>query len=280
MIKRLGKVLAACLLCWLCLPLPLSPAWADKVAEPMVFDANGGAIALLSLYQTDPATQADAVKSFYKTTKSFYKTIPGFYGLALFSSTDGSRVLELGQWQDRASYDAFQASLASGGGEDYAKYYEQYASSKGSKGGQGKAAVELGEPFFTAAFAIDRVVSPPGMVAAIPGSMALVQLSDLTTDTVEHQTDLMAAAQATLAELPQLYPAPRMAVLLSGIDTPHIALLANWGNTTEFSDLAQVPQLTLAMADDAAEPLPLTADTHLYQTIKVITPKGPPDGKG
>jgi hypothetical protein len=115
------------------------------------------------------------------------------------------------------------------------------------------------------------------MVSAIPGTMALVQWSDWATDTPEHQADLLAVAQATLADLPQLYPSPRTAVLLRGIDTTHIALLANWGSVAEFSDVDQVPQLTLATE---AEDVSFTTDSHLYQTVKVITPKAEKYGKG
>lgn len=282
MVKGWGKFLGACLLCWLWLPLLSSPAWADKVTEPMFFDADTGAIAVISLYETNPTTQADAVKSFYKISKSFYKAIPGFYGLALFSSGDGSRVMQLTQWQDQPSYETFQASLASDGGEaDYSKYYEKYAGAKGGKGKSKEAEVSLGEPFLTATFAVDQVVSPPGMLSAIPGSMALVQLSDMAADTPEQQIDLIEAAKATLAGLPELYPSPRTAILLRGIDTSHIALLANWGSAAEFSDLDQVPRLTLtANEDDENEAVAFTTDSHLYQTVKVINPKTEKYGKG
>ncbi|WP_017296644.1 antibiotic biosynthesis monooxygenase [Nodosilinea nodulosa] len=289
MVKGLGNILGACLLS-LCLLLPSSPAWADKVATPMVFNAGDDAIVVLSLYETDPATQADAVKSFYKIAKSFYKTIPGFDGLGLFSSADGYRVVELSQWEDQASYETFQASLAGdGAAEDYTKYYEKYASAKGEKGkGKGKAKdtpVDLGEPFLTATFAVEDVVSPPGMVAAIPGSMAVVQISDITADSSDRQADLMAAGRAILADLPTLYPAPRTAVLLKGIDTPHIALLANWGSAAEFSDLDQIPTLKLAISkpeigeadaedtDAGLDEFAFTTDSHLYQTVKMIAPK-------
>jgi heme-degrading monooxygenase HmoA len=267
-----------------------APVWADKVAAPMVFDSD--AIAVVSLYETNPTTQAEAVKSFYKLTKSFYKAIPGFYGLAFFSSDDGARVVELSQWKDQTSYEAFQASLTSGTADkDYTKYYEQYAGAKGGKGKGGKGKgdeVGLGEPLLTASFVVDQVVSPPGMIAAIPASAALVQISEIATDTPEHQADLLVAAQATLANLPQLYPSPRTTVLLKGIDNNHIALLSNWGSAAEFSDLTQVPQIALAVPnaeagaeeDVGAPEFTFTTDSHLYQAIKVITPKAEKYGKG
>jgi hypothetical protein len=275
MVKGLRRFLRTCLLGLLPLLLLSSPAWADKVAEPVVFDAGSGAIAVVSLYETDPATQADAVKSFYKLTKSFYKTIPGFYGLALFSSVDGSRVVELSQWVDTPSYEVFQASLTSGE-DDYSKYYEKYSESKSSKG-KSNDNVGLGEPFLTASFAIDQAVSPLGMVSVISGGAALVQIAEFSADSSDQQADLIAAAQAAFADLPQLYPAPRTAVLLKGIDTTDIALLANWGSIAEFSDLDQVPQIALT---SATPDLDFTVDSHLYQTVKVITPKVEKYGKG
>ncbi|MFQ4136467.1 antibiotic biosynthesis monooxygenase [Nodosilinea sp. PGN35] len=244
----------------------------------MVFKDSGGAIAVVSLYKTDPAAQADAVKSFYKLTKSFYKTIPGFYGLALFSSVDGARVVVLSQWADDSSYAAFQASLTSGE-DDYTKYYEKYAGSKSGKGSksQDQPGDGLGEPFLSATFTIDRVVSPPGMVSAIPGGTALVQIAEIAADSPAQQADLVAAAHLALADLPQFYPAPRTAVLLTGVDTPHVALLAHWGTTAEFSDLNQVPQIALATEESAPA---FTPDSHLYRAIKVINPKAETYGKG
>lgn len=275
MVKGSRRSLGACLLGLLTLLLLSSPARADKVAEPMVFDAGIGAIAVVSLYKTDPATQADAVKSFYKLTKSFYKTIPGFYGLALFSSVDGSRVVELSQWMDTPSYEAFQASLTNGE-DDYSKYYEKYSGNKSSKG-KANDNVGLGEPFLTASFAIDQAVSPPGMVSAISGGADLVQIAEFSADSPDQQADLIAAGQAAFGDLHQLYPAPRSAVLLKGLDTTDIALLANWGSVTDFSDLDQVPQIALT---SATPDLDFTVDSHLYQTVKVITPKAEKYDKG
>jgi heme-degrading monooxygenase HmoA len=277
MAKGFGRLFFTGLL--ILLLLPVGFAWADKVAEPMVFATDRPAIAVLSLYETDPATQADAVKSFYKLTKSFYKTIPGFYGLALLSSSDGARVAELSQWQDQASYDAFKASLTSGGGDaDYTQYYEKYAGARGSKDkGKTKETVDLGEPFLTASFAVEAIASPPGMVASIPGTTALVQISEFAAADADGQGELIAIAQAMLAGLPQLYPAPRTALLLRGLDDRQVGLLTTWGNAAEFADTSQLPLLSLGSPDPAAAFPP--TDDRLYQTIKVITPKAEKYGK-
>ncbi|HIK46428.1 MAG TPA: antibiotic biosynthesis monooxygenase, partial [Leptolyngbyaceae cyanobacterium M65_K2018_010] len=76
--------------------------WADKVASPLVFSGDEGAIAVISLYETTPEAQSDGVKALLKTSKSFYKKVPGFQSFALFSSVDGQRILELTQWQSQA----------------------------------------------------------------------------------------------------------------------------------------------------------------------------------
>jgi heme-degrading monooxygenase HmoA len=254
----------------LVLCLAQRPAWADKPVEPLVFGGDSGAIAMISLYETDPVTQAEAVKSFYKLTKAFYKTIPGFYGLALLASDDGERVVEISQWLDRASYEAFQASLTATASPqyNYTQYYDQYASAKGDAAA---AAVSLGDPAMTAAFAIEQVLTPPGMVAAIPGALALVQLSDLGADTPDQQATLLRTTEAILDGLPDLYPAPRMVVVLNGLDSPQVVLMAHWGSAAEFSDRSQIPLLALAAP---------AVDSRLYQAVKVITPKPKTYGKG
>jgi GAF domain-containing protein len=108
-----------------------------------------------------------------------------------------------------------------------------------------------------------------------------VQISDITTD-ADHSANLEAAAQIALADLSQFYPAPRTAILLTNPEANHIALLANWGSVAEFGDLDQVPQITLlkdATTDDTTD-FSFTADTRLYQTVKVITPKAEKYGQG
>jgi heme-degrading monooxygenase HmoA len=257
-------------------------AWADKAPSPLVFDASEGAITVITLYETTADTQKDAFKTVFKTSSSFYKKISGFDSFAVLASSDGERVLELTQWQDQASYDAFQASLQDDSDEDYSKYYEKYKK-KQSEGG-------VSEPLFTATFALDQAVAPPGLVATIPGPDSLVQISLISPTSATGQAAVLTAAQATFLTLPDLYPSPRSALLLAGVDTPEVLLVANWGALAEFADLDQVPQLTVDLeptvtldnpADtdapaDAAAPL-ATADDHLFQIVKVIAPKSDDD---
>ncbi len=258
---------------------------ANKTPELLMFDSASGEVNMVSVYATTAETQADTIKTFFKTSKSFYKKIPGFHSFSMLASQDGARIIELTQWQDQASYDAFKASLTSDASqaEDYTKYYEKYKKAKDK--GQSETKATAVEPFLTASFVIDQVVSPPGLLAAIAGGASLVQFSGFTTDTVEHQDDLLAMAQTSLAAVPAMYPAPRTTVLLKGVESPYVALLANWGNTTEFSDLDQIPRITLTTesveqdsvkpesAEPEKEPVLMTTDDNLYQVVKVISSK-------
>ncbi len=263
----------------------IEAALANKTPELLMFDPASGGVNVVSVYATTAETQADTIKTFFKTSKSFYKKIPGFHSFSILASQDGARIIELTQWQNQASYDAFKASLTSNTSqaEDYTKYYEKYKKAKDKGQAETKAAAVA--PFLTASFVIDQVVSPPGLLAAIAGGTSVVQFSGFATDTVEHQADLLAMAQASLATVPAMYPAPRTTVLLKGVESPYVALLANWGSTTEFSDLDQIPRITLAtesveqdsVKQESTEPeeapVLVTTDDNLYQVVNVISPK-------
>ncbi|MGF1568821.1 MAG: antibiotic biosynthesis monooxygenase family protein [Nodosilinea sp.] len=247
-------------------------ALAAKAVEPIIFDPASTAISVMSVYETTAASQKSSLKEMFKTSKSFYKKIPGFKSFAVFGSSDGSRMIELSQWQDQASYDAFQVSLAEAPA-DYTQYYKKYLDDDESP----EAA---SEPVLTASFAIDQAIAPPGMVSAIPGDTSLVQITEFRADTPEHQAELLDSVQTLLAEVPSLYPAPHTAIVLRGIDSPYVALLANWGAAAEFIDPSQVPTLTLpAEAEASPEPPWLTKDENLYQVVKVIAAQPEKYGK-
>jgi heme-degrading monooxygenase HmoA len=288
MLRSLLVLLMATLMGALAWP---TSSWADKVASPLVFDSAAEAIAVISLYETTPTSQPDALKALLKTSKSFYKKMVGFDSFALFSSTDGNRILELTQWQDQPSYEAFKASLTAGDAEDYTKYYEKYTKAKTTSG---SASLTAPEPLITASFVVDQVVAPPGLLPLISGENSLVQVSELRAETADQQEALLTSATTALASLPSLYPSPRSAILLRSTDSADVAVLTNWGNAAEFSDIAQVPQFSIAMAEpspsqtEALEDQPeamttpspeeltvsaITQDDRLYQVVKIIAPK-------
>jgi heme-degrading monooxygenase HmoA len=228
------------------------PSWADKVATPLMFD-NPGLTAVLSIYKTTAETQADGAKALLKASRSFYKPTPGFERLALFNSTDGARLASLTLWQDATSYEAFQASLTTAGAEDYTKYYEKFVK---ERPGGSASLMEPPEPLFTATLTLDQVSAPPSLSPVSVGENALVQIIGLRAKASDDQAILTATAQATLKDLPSLYPAPRAALLLSATDTPYLALLANWGYVTEFGDISQLPPISIAALPLATAPDP------------------------
>ncbi|HIK44984.1 MAG TPA: hypothetical protein IGR64_08865, partial [Leptolyngbyaceae cyanobacterium M65_K2018_010] len=190
------------------------------------------------------------------------------------SSVDGQRILELTQWQSQASYDSFQSRLAEEDSADYTKYYEKYTKDKG------KSSLVAPTLLSQSSFLVDQAVAPPGMVPVIEGQNALVQVSELVAEAPEHDQKLRAAAIATLANLPNLYPAPRSAIVLKGISSPALTLITNWGTTNEFSSPDQVPTLSLDLDGDPASSLEgdpvtdwFTREDRLYQMVKVIAPK-------
>lgn len=282
-----------------------SPSWADKVATPLLFE-DAALSAVLSIYETTPATQADTAKALLKTSRSFYKPIAGFERLALFNSTDGTRIATLTLWQDTASYEAFQASLTTAETEDYTKYYEKFI--KDRPGGS-PSPLEPPDPLFTATLALDQTMAPPSLRPITIGENALVQLIRCDVSSPGQQALLAAMAQDTLAALPSLYPAPRGALVFKGIAAPDLVLLANWGYAEEFGDISQIPAISLSLppsdpshGGDGAEsqavwPVPetdamssnaanfedfealmtastaISQDNRLYQLVKVVAPK-------
>jgi len=284
----LGVLLSlVCLLGW------APSGWASRGASPLVFDSKTPATVAVSVYGTTLETQKDAYKTIFKASKSFYKALPGFMGFAALASSNGERVIALTQWQDSASYEAFQASLAEDSSEDYTKYYQKYVDTKADD--------SLNTPLFSGLFTVNRAVAPPGMVPNIPGENALVQISRFSPSDLESQTTLLTLAQKLVEEtIPELYPAPRSAILLTSQDSLSVVMLTTWGAPFEFLDLSQIPRLSLnfeprekaepdsslpegeTLSNTAAasvETFPLEtpsmhgADDHFYQIVKVIVPQ-------
>lgn len=272
----------------------VEPSWADKVATPLVFD-DPALTAVLSLYETTPSSQAEVAKALLKSSRSFYKPIAGFESLALFHSTDGTRIASLTLWQDAASYGFFQASLATSDEEDYTKYYEKFVK---ERPGGSASLLEPPDPILTVTLAVDRVVAPPSLMPMTVVENALVQITGLGVTTADQQDTLATVAQTSFDTLPSLYPAPRSALLLKGAEAPYFALIANWGYGEEFGDISQIPAIPIAppppppepaidldldeataLAQSAIEaPVPapadwLSQDDHLYQLVKVVAPK-------
>jgi heme-degrading monooxygenase HmoA len=234
-----------------------SMAQADKATKSVVFDSTSSVINIASIYETTAETQKDTVSSILKSSKSLYKKAPGFNSFSVFQSEDGTRVVALTQWQDADSYEAFLAQPV-----DDAK-----SSKSSKKEKEEKVAIE---PLRTIAFEVDKTLAPAGMIPSIRGKDALVQFSELTAKNPEDLAVLIASAEDALSGTAQMYPAPRSAVLLKGVDSSDVALLANWGYAMEFDDLSQVPSVAVLSEDEATL---ADADEHLYEVVKIIAAK-------
>lgn len=251
MFKNLGRKLILGALAWVLLFTTLvsypSVARADKAVKAVSLAPEGDTISVVAVYETTPVLQKEVASSILKASKSLVKKAPGFGSLAVFQSADGTRVMTLTQWQDTTSYETFLA--------------QPTEESKSSK--KEKVAVE---PIHTVAYTVDQAQAPAGMAPSIRGKHALIQFSEATVETPEALEQLLTSAEEALPSAAQLYPAPYAAVLLKGVDTPALALLANWGSADEFEDITALPTVSLLPEDVAV-------DQHLYETVKIVSAK-------
>ncbi len=249
-------------------------AYADKAPQVLVFDTEPEAVSAMSVYETTPDTQLDAVSVVLKSSKAFFKGAEGFKGLSVLQSEDGSRVVALTQWTDAASYEAFIAQPV----EDYTKYQKEYQKDY-SKGG--KAPVELA-PAKTKVFELADIQIPSGMVPVIRGQGALVQLGEVSVAEAGDLPEVLTEVEQALPDVSEMYPAPRSVMLLKAVDDSEALLLAYWGYAEEFQDLAQVPAVdvlsglgAIALEGEDASPATPQVDQHLYKVVNVIAPKPP-----
>jgi heme-degrading monooxygenase HmoA len=259
-IEQLSKL--ACLLTLvLSLILGVFPqvAWADKAEPSVLFDPSGTGISVVTVYETTADTQLDAISDVLKSSKSLYKKMPGFGSFLMLKSEDSTRVITIAQWE---SLDAYNAALAASEESTDSKKSKEASSFKSKKG---KVAIT---PARTVVFEIDGVQVPEGLLPGIQGSKTLVQFSEVILDSVDSLPKVLTGAEALLVGKPATYPAPRSVVLFRGVDTPEIALLADWGySANQVSDVSKLPVLPVSEMD-ALEP-----DQHLYELVKVIAAK-------
>lgn len=254
MFKNLGRKLSLWALSGVLLLAVLvsypSAARAEKAVKAVSLAPSSDMVNVVAVYETTPTLQKSVTSGVLKASKSLVKKAPGFDSLAVFQSEDGTRVMTLTQWKDLASYEAFLAQPVE----------ESPKSSKKEKENV------TAEPIHTTVYAVDQAQVPEGMAPSIRGKKALIQFSEITAESPDAVATLLTTAEAALPSAAELYPAPYAAVLLKGVDTPAIALLANWGSADEFEDLTALPTLSL-LPDEVA------ADQHLYEAVKIVSAK-------
>lgn len=240
-------------------------AQADKAVTSVFFDPSSTTVDVANIYETTPTTQKDVISGVMKSSKSFFKATPGFSSFSILKSEDGARVLTLTQWQTPESY---QASVAKPTEESSKSSKEESAkSSKKEK----KEKADVIAPTRTVAFKIDKAQAPEGVIPALSGKATLVQFSEITAKAADDKPKLLDSAEKLLTSVTQTYPAPRSAVVLQGMDSAEVALLANWGySSAEFADLSKLPSLN-PLSDDVAALA--DNDQHLYEVVNVIAPK-------
>lgn len=242
----------------------------DKAIKPIYFDPVSKVVDVATVYETTPETQKDTissiVKSVFKSKKPFINEVPGFNNYFILKSEDGTRVLALIQWQDSTSYQAFVAPPEEST-ESTSKKPEQEKYSKFSKE---YAAIA---PTRTVVFEIAKTQAEEGVIPTIKGKKAMVEFDQLTAKDPANQPKLITFAEELMPSAMQMQPPPGSVVLLKGVDNADVALLANWDSSEEFEEL---PDKTPAFAPPSDDLTTLVdTDQHLYEVVKVISPKPP-----
>jgi heme-degrading monooxygenase HmoA len=230
-------------------------AQADKAPKAALFDPSSTAVNVVNIYETTPTTQKDVVSSVMKSSKSFFKKAAGFNSFSVLQSEDGSRVLTLSQWQTPESYQAFIAPPA-----------EEPKSSK-----KEKKEKETVAPTRTLLFEIEQTQAPEGVIPSIRGNATLIEFDEITAEAADDLEKLLSSTEKSLSDVTKVYPAPRSAILFKGVDSPALAVMADWGySSDEFIDSTKFP--TLALNLDEMTP-GAGSDQHLYEVVKVIAAK-------
>jgi heme-degrading monooxygenase HmoA len=253
--RTIGLSLMLLLAILICFP---GAAQADKAPKAALFDPASTAINVIDVYETTPTTQKDIVSGVMKSSKAFFKKATGFNSFSVLQSNDGLRVVTLSQWQTPESYEAFITPPVE----------EETKSLKSSKGKKEKESVA---PTRTLIFEIDQAQAPEGMIPGIRGDVTLVEFNEITAKAPEDLEQVLTSAESSLTGVTKVYPAPRSVILFKGVDSPELAIMADWGySIDEFTDPTKFP--TLAMDLDEITPIADT-DQRLYQVVKVISAK-------
>lgn len=235
-------------------------AQADKGSNFVAFKSASHALNVAAFYETTPATQKDIAIGLVKSTKNLIKKAPGFMGYSILKRQDGSNVMTLSQWRDLASYDAFSQQLLFGS-------LPGTGSAQASKWDE--AVTVAPAPTRTAFFEIDQTQSPEGVTASLRGIGNIVQFSEVIATAPTAQPGLLASAETLLQEIPQMYPAPRSAVVLKGTEGTEVAFLADWGySRSEVEDLSKIPALNFPEAA-------IDQGANFYEVVKIIAAKPP-----
>lgn len=223
------------------------PAKAGKVAKALTFDETGHSIEVLAVYETSYAAQKSLMKSLKLPIKQMKKAA-GFQGGSMLQSQDGKQVIALSQWQDLASYQAYQPSPPA----------NDSASPAATPAAPTQTLVfemVTAQPFI------------PGITPALRGKEAVVQLVQLTPKEAEMQLQLLAQVKAILPQLLEQQPIPQSSLLFKGVDHDAIAFMMNWNCSAMFEDVGQPGAIALP-----ADLTDLADSTQQLYTVATIIP--------
>lgn len=242
MFKQLKLIFA----CWLFLGILFtfsSPAKAggNKALE---FDAASGTVEVAAIYETSFTTQKSVGKSL-KVSSKLMKKAPGFKGFSMLQSQDGTQIIVFSQWQDLASYQAFDPNSTT-------------------------TSISPSTPPAPTSSLIFEVVSVQtgikGATPALRGKEAVVQFSQFTAKNPDERSQILTQIQEMIPHLIAKQPIPQSILLLKGVENQQIALLTNWNCSALFPDVGE------PVAIEPSTDLVALANNeqHLYNVINII----------
>lgn len=255
--QRLSKYILSCLL-FLGLSLGFASPTAANSVKSVPFNLSNGAVNVATIYDTSLATQKAVVKSI-KSSKALLKKALGFEGLSVLKSEDGTKIIFLSQWQDLASFQAYNTQPTA-------------TSDKSSQSSDTAAPPRI------VVFEIVKTQARQGATPALRGKEAVVQLSEFTLKNPADQQQAIANIERMMPGILQKQPTPQSVILLRSINNTEVALLANWNCSADFEDIGQPAAFEPPNADLIA-----LADNeqHRYDVVQLmaVKVKQPTDSK-
>jgi heme-degrading monooxygenase HmoA len=221
------------------------PAQAGKSGKALTFGGSGSSVEVVAIYETSYAAQKSVVKALKIPTK-LMKKAAGFQGSSMLQSQDGKQVIAFSQWQDLASYQAYEPSSPA-------------TSSAPTSTSPGPAQTLLFER-------VTAQTSIPGATPALRGKEAVVHLVQFTPKDAEARSQVQSYVEAMILKLLKQQPIPQSVLLLKGIDHDTIALMLNWNCSALFEDVGKPGAIALSSE------LTTIADytQQLYNVVNII----------
>ncbi len=243
-----------------CIPM----AHAGVEMKTLRLDAAATPVEVFAVYETSFAAQKILLKSLKYSNKLMKKAV-GFQGSAVLQGQDGKHIMMLSQWDTAENYQAYQAAGAT---DAQNSEFAQKSESKKSESKKSSSA-NGGSRTPTAVVQWQLVAAQPSVVGATPairGREAVVQFVHFTPNDAAQQAEVLTQVQAMVPTLLTQQPIPQAIAVLTGTDTPDVALMRNWNCSALFEDVGKPSAIAV---DDSLAALAST-EQGIYTVANII----------